>query len=150
MSFGDTFKLRDYEVKFKGVENKAIENYFANEGKFIITRNGKKVTELKPQKRLYSNGTEPMTEAAINTSLRRDLYVSLGQEALNSSETWSVRLYYKSFVVWIWIGGFVMALGALIALFDRRYRKVKVLVENDQTIGQTINNLDTTEVQASS
>ena len=130
MSFGDTFKLRDYDVQFTGVEDKAIENFFANEGQFIITRNGKMVTELKPQKRLYSNSTEPMTEAAINTNLGRDLYVSLGQESSNSSNTWSVRLYYKSFVVWIWIGGFVMALGALIAMFDRRYRKNKK-IEND-------------------
>ena len=145
MSFGDTFKLRDFEVQFAGVEDKAIENYFANEGKFIITRNGKKVTELKPQKRLYSNSTEPMTEAAINTSLGRDLYVSLGQEALNAPETWSVRLYYKSFVVWIWIGGFVMALGASIALFDRRYRKAKVLTENEKTSDKVIKNIGTAE-----
>jgi len=80
MSYGDTFKLRDYEVN-------------------------------------------------INTNLGRDLYVSLGEQALNIPETWSVRLYYKSFVVWIWIGGFVMALGAIIALFDRRYRKAKIIVE---------------------
>ena len=133
MKFGDTFELRDYEVQFTGIKNKAIENYFANEGQFIVTRKGKKVTELNPQKRLYSNSTEPMTEAAIDTSLGRDLYVSLGQESLESPEIWSVRLYYKSFVVWIWIGGFIMALGALIAMFDRRYRKSAVLREDEDT-----------------
>ena len=69
----------------------------------------------------------------MNTSLGRDLYVSLGQESLESPEIWSVRLYYKSFVVWIWIGGFIMALGALIAMFDRRYRKSAVLREDEET-----------------
>ena len=65
-----------------------------------------------------------MTEAAIDTSLSRDLYVSLGEATDNTAQTWSVRLYYKSFVVWIWLGGFIMALGGGIAMFDRRYRKV--------------------------
>ncbi len=123
ISVGDTFELRDYSVKFNGIANKAIENYQANEGSFIVTRGNKMVTELKPQKRLYSNSQNPMTEAAIDTNLSRDLYVSLGEASDNTAQTWSVRLYYKSFVVWIWLGGFIMALGGGIAMFDRRYRK---------------------------
>ncbi len=123
MSVGDTFELRDYTVEFKGTENKTIENYLANEGTFIVSRGEKIVTQLRPQKRVYTNSQDPLTEAAINTNLSRDLYISLGEATDETERTWSVRLYYKSFVVWIWLGGFIMALGGGIALFDRRYRK---------------------------
>ena len=125
MSIGETYQLRDYVFQFKGIENKRIDNYIANEGQFIVTRKNNMVTELNPQKRLYSNNSDLMTEASIDTTLSRDLYVSLGEPVDESAKTWSVRLYYKSFVVWIWLGGFTMALGALIAIFDRRYRKIK-------------------------
>jgi cytochrome c-type biogenesis protein CcmF len=81
------------------------------------------ITQLAPQKRYYSSDANPLTEAAIDTSLSRDLYISLGEPSDNNAQTWSVRLYYKSFVVWIWLGGFIMALGGAIAMFDRRYRK---------------------------
>ncbi len=137
MTVGDTFELRDYTVEFKGTENKTIENYFANEGNFIISRGEKVITQLRPQKRIYSNSPDPLTEAAINTNLSRDLYISLGEATDETARTWSVRLYYKSFVVWIWLGGFIMALGGGIALFDRRYRKeTKTSRENAEPLNE--------------
>ena len=60
------------------------------------------------------------TEAAIDTGLFRDLYVSLGEPVSNGA--WSVRVYYKPFVSWIWGGTAIMALGGLLAVSDRRYR----------------------------
>ena len=61
-----------------------------------------------------------MTEAAIDPSLTRDLYVSLGEPV--GGADWAVRIYYKPFVRWIWLGGIFMALGGLVAISDRRYR----------------------------
>jgi cytochrome c-type biogenesis protein CcmF len=61
-----------------------------------------------------------MTEAAIHSGVARDLYVSLGEPV--EGEAWGVRVYYKPFVDWIWGGCFVMALGGVLALSDRRYR----------------------------
>ena len=62
----------------------------------------------------------PMTEAAINWGFTRDLYVALGEKIEDNS--WALRLYYKPFIRWIWIGGLFMALGGLLCMFDRRYR----------------------------
>jgi cytochrome c-type biogenesis protein CcmF len=62
----------------------------------------------------------PMTEAAINRGVTRDLYVALG-EALTPT-TWIVRVWHKPFVNWIWIGCLIMACGGLCAVSDRRYR----------------------------
>ena len=75
---------------------------------------------MHPEKRIYNVQTMPMTEAAIDTGLFRDLYVSLGEPV--SGGAWSVRIYYKPFVDWIWAGAFFMAMGGFVAVTDRRYR----------------------------
>ena len=62
-----------------------------------------------------------MTEAGIHTNLLRDIYVALGDPLGNNS--WSMRLYYKPFIVWIWLGGFLMAIGGFLAILSKRYRK---------------------------
>ena len=73
-----------------------------------------------PEKRFYSVQQMPMTEAAINTGVTRDLYVSLGEPLPGGA--WVVRVYHKPFVDWIWGGAFLMAMGGVIAVTDRRYR----------------------------
>ena len=75
------------------------------------------------------NNPNTMTEAAINTGFTRDLYVSLGEPVSNGA--WSVRVYYKPFVDWIWGGCLIMAFGGLLAVTDRRYRlKSKITAED--------------------
>ena len=120
LSPGESYKLAGYEFKFEGVRRIKEQNYVADEGKFIVAITPKKDIGLEPQKRQYSSN-QPMTEAAINTTLTRDLYVSLGEDLGNGA--WSVRIYFRSFVACIWIGGFIMALGGLISITDRRYRR---------------------------
>ena len=83
-----------------------------------LIKNNKKVTHLYPEKRLYQTGM-PMTEASINPSITRDLYVALGESLEGGA--WSIRIYYKPLVRWIWLGGLMIALGALFAAIDRRY-----------------------------
>ena len=85
-----------------------------------VTRDGKPVTTMHPEKRIYRVQQNPMTEAAIDTGFTRDLYVSLGEPDGNTA--WIVRVYYKPFVDWIWGGCVLMALGGLLAASDRRYR----------------------------
>ena len=94
----------------------------AAEGHFTVTKDGKKVTELSPQKRHYNASGMPMTEAAIDTGLFRDLYVSMGEPISGGVTAWAVRVYFKPFVDWIWAGCLLMALGGALAISDRRYR----------------------------
>ena len=95
-------------------------NYLAVRGTFALMRDGKVEATLRPEKRNYFSSTMPMTEAAIDTGLTRDIYVSLG-EALED-KSWAVRVYYKPFVDWIWGGCLLMALGGILAISDKRYR----------------------------
>ncbi len=120
MDVGDTVDLSGYTFRFDGVTTVKGPNYSANRGQVLVMRGDKVETTLFPEKREYFVQTMPMTEAAINTGLTRDLYVSLGEPV--SGGAWSVRVYYKPFVDWIWVGCFIMAIGGMFAASDRRYR----------------------------
>jgi cytochrome c-type biogenesis protein CcmF len=120
---GASYELAGYKFTMKGIKPVQGPNYSAQEATFIVTRNGKFVAEMKPQKRNYGDGN-PMTNAAIVGGITRDLFVALGDK-LDNQGAWSVRLYHKPFLRWIWAGGILMAIGGLIAVTDRRYRTEK-------------------------
>ena len=122
MAPGDTLDMANYIFKFHGVKETPGPNYMAQEGFLTVDLKGKEVAELEPQKRVYRVQKMPMTEAAIDAGIFRDLFVALG-EPLDGKGAWSLRVYYKSFIRWIWLGSLIMALGGLIATTDRRYRK---------------------------
>src|SRR3569832_1583014 len=120
MEVGDTATIGAYQFVFKGVTETPGPNYMASRGAIDILKNGQPERTLAPEKRMYFATQMPMTEAAIDPGLTRDLYVSLGVPV--GIGAWVVRVYYKPFVDWIWGGCLVMALGGAMALFDRRYR----------------------------
>ncbi|MFQ5700078.1 MAG: heme lyase CcmF/NrfE family subunit, partial [Myxococcota bacterium] len=120
MAPGDTVESGGYTFRFDGVHAKAGPNYLARVGEFSILRDGREIRVLHPEKRTYGASGQRMTEAAIDSGPLRDLYVSLGEPVDDGA--WSVRVYYKPFVTWIWGGSALMALGGLVTLSDRRYR----------------------------
>ncbi|MCX8145724.1 MAG: heme lyase CcmF/NrfE family subunit [Azovibrio sp.] len=124
MGPGDTVSVAGYTFRFLGVQQVQGPNYIAMRGEVELLANGQRQRLLHPEKRNYFSSAMPMTEAAIDTSLLRDVYVSLGEpiDRERPEGEWAVRVYYKPFVVWIWGGCIVMALGGLIAMLDRRYR----------------------------
>ena len=121
MDVGDTTQTHGYVFTFRGVREVPGPNYKAVQGKIDVAENGRTVTTLRPEKRFYPSTGSTMTEASIDSGFTRDLYVSLG-EPIAGGGAWIVRVYYKPFVDWIWGGCFVMALGGLLAMSDRRYR----------------------------
>ncbi len=124
MEPGDSVHLVGYEFRFIGVHQVEGPNYLALRGEVELLKDGKLDKVLHPEKRNYASSAMPMTEAAIDAGLTRDVYVSLG-EPINKSQpegAWAVRVYYKPFVDWIWGGCLLMSLGGLIAIADRRYR----------------------------
>ncbi len=120
MEVGDTSHLAGYAFRLMDIKDVRGANYTATRGVIEVTRNGKPVAKLNPEKRTYTVQNMPMTEAAIDYGITRHLYVALG-EAI-SPRVWVVRLYYKPFVSWIWSGCLLMAFGGLLAVIDRRYR----------------------------
>jgi cytochrome c-type biogenesis protein CcmF len=120
MEMGDTVELAGYVFTYRGVRDHEGPNYTAVRGTVDVTRNGKPVARMLPEKRMYRVQQNPMTEAAINTGFTRDLYVSLGEPVGNNA--WVVRVYFKPFIDWIWGGCLLMAFGGGLAATDRRYR----------------------------
>ena len=118
---GDSEELSGYRFEFAGVSTHDGPNYRAERGEIRVFRGDKQVTTMFPEKRLYPIQSQPMTEAAIDVGFTRDLYVALGDDLGDGS--WAVRLYYKPFIRWIWLGPTFMALGGLLAASDRRYRR---------------------------
>jgi cytochrome c-type biogenesis protein CcmF len=121
MEPGDTATLGAYQFKLLGVEPVDGPNYQASRATFEVSHNAEVRLTLFPEKRRYFSSAMPMTEAAIDTGVTRDLYVSLGE--LLDGSAWSVRVFVKPFVDWIWGGCLLMALGGLLATLDRRYRR---------------------------
>jgi cytochrome c-type biogenesis protein CcmF len=126
---GQTEMLGDRRVTFIGVESLPGPNFTAAHGVFELTGGaGKIIYLMEPEKRRYLGGGQVMTEAAIDSGLFGDVYLSLGEpvdDAAEGEQAWSVRMYLKPFVGWIWIGCALMALGGGLTLFDRRYRRAR-------------------------
>jgi cytochrome c-type biogenesis protein CcmF len=120
MSPGQSVELGGHSFLFEGARTIQGPNYRADRGTIRVSRDGREVAVLNPEKRTYLVQTKPMTEAGIDAGLTRDIYVSLG-EALGGGD-WSLRLYYKPYVRWIWLGALFMAAGGLLAATDKRYR----------------------------
>jgi len=117
---GDSVTLEGYDFLFKSTKQVQGPNYNAVESEVLITRDGKEVATLHPQKRVYRVQKSPMTESGIEVDWNRDLFVAMGDDL--GAGAWSVRVQYKPMVRFIWLGALVMALGGLIAISDRRYR----------------------------
>jgi cytochrome c-type biogenesis protein CcmF len=120
MQPGEKAMAGGYEFQLMAIGEVRGPNYMAARATVNVSRNGSPVTVMYPEKRMYLVQKMPMTEAAIDTNVFRDLYVSLGEPVDNVS--WIVRVQHKPLVSWIWVGCLLMALGGLLAASDRRYR----------------------------
>jgi Cytochrome c biogenesis factor len=117
---GETAEIQGYTFHFDSTKAVQGPNFDATQANFRITRNGKEIAKLQPQKRTYRVRTMPMTEAGIEVKWNRDLFVAMGEDIGNGA--WSLRLQYKPMVRFIWLGALIMAIGGFIAITDRRYR----------------------------
>ncbi|MBK1714832.1 heme lyase CcmF/NrfE family subunit [Rubrivivax gelatinosus] len=120
MGPGDTTTMGGYTFTMKEVREVQGPNYVAAQGVIEVSRDGRTLSTLSPEKRIYRVQTMPMTEAAVDGNLWRDLYVSMGEQLATGE--WVVRVHYKPFVSWIWGGCLLMVFGGALAAADRRYR----------------------------
>jgi cytochrome c-type biogenesis protein CcmF len=117
---GESYRLGPYDILLKDVRDIEGPNYLSTMADLVVTRDGAPVATLNPEKRVYPVAQMPTTEAGIDHSLMRDVYLVIGDRQDDGG--WAVRSYIEPFVNFIWIGCFLMAIGGTLSLSDRRYR----------------------------
>ena len=117
---GDSVVVAGYEFRFEQLTHKVGPNYEADKAVISVWSGGDNIATLAPEKRVYNAQRSMMTEAAIDPGLFRDLYVAMGEPL--DGDAWAIRVHYKPFVRWMWLGALMMAAGGFIAVTDRRYR----------------------------
>jgi cytochrome c-type biogenesis protein CcmF len=117
---GQPYYVGAYTITLNGVEDSEGPNYLATIADITLSRDGKVLSQMHPEKRIYPVAQMPTTEAAIDYNLARDVYLVIGDE--QAAGGWAVRTYVKPLTNWIWIGCLLMALGGCLSLSDRRFR----------------------------
>ncbi|MBP1850885.1 heme lyase CcmF/NrfE family subunit [Rhizobium halophytocola] len=120
MKPGDTVEAGGYSLTFKGLTSATGPNFTADRGHFDIREDGLSRGEVISSKRLYTARRMPTTEAGIRTFGLSQLYVSLGDPSKDGGMV--VRIWWKSWILCIWFGAVIMALGGAVSLSDRRLR----------------------------
>ena len=129
---GETVSVYDYQFTLERHDIIRGPNYLADQLTINVATEQQPIGSLLPQKRRYNASGQIMTEAAIDAGLMRDLYVAIGENIGDGA--WAVRIYVKPWIRWIWLGALMMALGALLAAFDRRYRNKSTIASNSDEV----------------
>jgi cytochrome c-type biogenesis protein CcmF len=119
MNIGDTVSVGGYDFRLNNLAQVQGPNFQAVRADIAVTTNGSEVAMMHPEKRAFTASQNVTSETAIDRSIFRDLYLSLGDEVPGGG--WTVRVYHKPLVNWIWGGALLMALGGGFAVTDRRY-----------------------------
>lgn len=117
---GGSVAIAGYQLTLERVDHRPGPNFTAEDASIRVTRDGAFLTTLHPQRRFFALQQQTTGETAIRTNLLADLYVALGDT--DSQGHWTVRVYWKPMVPWIWIGAIIMAFGGVVSLSDRRWR----------------------------
>lgn len=121
MNPSDSLNIANYHFTFLNTYPIQGPNYSGDEAAVLVQDSSHKHIVLHPQQRIYKVQNVSQTKTAIDAGIFRDLYVALGEPLENNA--WSLRIYYKPFIRWIWLGGILMLIGGLLAAFDKRYRR---------------------------
>lgn len=129
---GESIDVGSYVFELSGSAQVRGPNYVGDEVTMLVSKSGAEIATLLPQRRVYIATGTPSTEMAIDAGLLRDLFVTLGEQ--KESGAWSMTIYVKPFVRWIWLGALFMAFGGSLAAGDKRYRRLKKKVEETQKL----------------
>lgn len=119
---GDQVSVNGYDFQLTEFRTVAGSNFDGTQAEVKVSKDGSYITTLYPEKRTYIISMMPMTEAAIDATLLRDVYIALGEPLSDNSGQWAVRIYVKPLVRWLWLGALIMALGSVLSILDKRYR----------------------------
>lgn len=115
MHVDDQFELGPYIFKFTQLHEVRGPNWVAQESIFKVFRDNRFITELHPQKRLYTESQTPTTEAALHVVNMGHLFLTMPE--VSPDGTILVRGLINPLILWVWSGGAIMGLGVLLNIF---------------------------------
>lgn len=118
MAVGDVVQVGNERIRFDGTKKFPRSNYRTEEGSFTLLNSGRTV---KPERRQYLVQKNPTTEAGIDSTLFRDVYVVLAEA---TKDKWAVKIWVNPLVSFVWSGSFILLVGLVFNLSTRR-RTVK-------------------------
>lgn len=119
---GESVELAGYHFRFDSLAPIDGPNYDAQRAQFTVGTQGESPWLMHPEKRVFRAQSMPLSQAAIDSSWSRDVFVALGEPLDAQGTAWTIRLQIKPFMDWIWVGTLLMALGAGLSLMDKRFR----------------------------
>ncbi|AXY42025.1 heme lyase CcmF/NrfE family subunit [Halomonas sp. JS92-SW72] len=123
MGPGDSVQVAGYTFTMTELTDRRGPNFLADRAVIEVQRGDRERSfTMNPEKRLYIATGMPMTQVALRPGLFRDLYVAMGEDLGDGS--WAMRVQYKPFVRWLWLGGLLMSIGGVLAVADKRYRRL--------------------------
>lgn len=129
LAVGDSIEVAGYTFTMTDLRERRGANYIADTATIQVSQDGEQLFAMQPEKRLYLARNMPMTDVALRPGLLRDLYVAMGEKLEGGA--WALRIQYKPFVRWLWLGALLMASGGVLAVIDRRYRRHRQRVRQD-------------------
>ena len=127
---GESTDLGEFNFEIGAARSVSGKNFSGQEVSINVSKDDIFLTELLPQRRVYFASGTPSTEMAIDAGFLRDLFVTLGEQKENGA--WSMTLYVKPFVRWIWLGALFMVFGGLVSAADKRYRYLQESVDKNK------------------
>jgi len=123
MAPGDSVEVAGYTFTMNELSSRQGANFLADRANISVQHgDSSRSFAMNPEKRLYLATRMPMSQVALRPGFLRDLYVAMGEDLGDGS--WALRVQYKPFVRWLWLGGLLMAFGGVLAVADKRYRRL--------------------------
>ena len=114
-------QLGQFEFHYDRFSNEIGPNFTAEVAFFSVSKQGKPYAEIVPERRYYDVRTMTMSEVGLDASFWGDLYIVMGDN-LGKGE-FTFRLHYKPLIRWLWLGGILMALGALCSVINLKRKR---------------------------
>jgi cytochrome c-type biogenesis protein CcmF len=127
LAAGQEMTVGRYRLRFERIENREDGHMAATAAVMSVFEGDRRIDTMKPEKRFYKKPKQPTTEVANRTTLREDLYLVLGSYDPDTRLA-TILAYVNPLVVWIWIGGAVLALGTGVAVWPTVAERVAATV----------------------
>ena len=114
-------QLGQFEFHYDRFSNEIGPNFTAEVAFFSVSKQGKPYAEIVPERRYYDVRTMTMSEVGLDAGFWGDLYIVMGDN-LGKGE-FTFRLHYKPLIRWLWLGGILMALGALCSVINLKRKR---------------------------